>query len=212
MSTTTFTKTGNKSPTTTTLSKEVFAVEVKNHELLKQAYLSHQAGKRTNNAVTKLRGEVRGGGRKPHKQKGTGRARAGSIRSPLWRGGGVTFGPSGNENYSKKLNKKARLNAIKQALSLKNTANQVTVIDTFETSGKVKSTVDLMKKIEAKGRVLLVVSEFDSLVDRATRNVANLKSVEAKYLNVVDILDADKIIISKNSLEVINEWLVGKKL
>ena len=139
MATPTYTATGTKATTAAKLSKEVFGVEVKNHQLLKQAYETYLANGRDNLAVTKTRGLVRGGGRKPWKQKGTGRARFGSTRNPIWRGGGVVFGPSGNENYSKKLSKTSKRVAIKQALSLANTAKKVSVKD-IKTTGKTADT------------------------------------------------------------------------
>src|SRR5665648_442310 len=101
----------------TALPKEIFNVEVTNHELVKLAYDSYLANSRTASATTKQRGEVSGGGKKPWKQKGTGRARFGSSRNPIWRGGGVVFGPRGNENYSKSLTKTSKRVAVKQALS-----------------------------------------------------------------------------------------------
>ena len=103
MSTPTFTKSGNKATTSAKLNKDIFDVEVKSHSLLKQAYIAYQANGRKNLAKTLKRGEVSGGGKKPWKQKGTGRARFGSIRVPIWRGGGIVFGPLGKENYSKTL-------------------------------------------------------------------------------------------------------------
>src|SRR5690606_12088926 len=102
----------------TTLPKEVFNVTVENHELLKLAYDAYLANNRTSSATTKTRGEVRGGGKKPWKQKGTGRARFGSSRNPIWRGGGIVFGPLGNENYKKRIPTMAKRVAIKQALTL----------------------------------------------------------------------------------------------
>src|SRR4051812_38849127 len=103
MAVATYTKAGAKAATPAKLDKSVFAAEIKNHDLLKQAYLAYLANGRENFAVTKSRGEVRGGGAKPWRQKGTGRARFGSSRNPIWKGGGVAFGPTGNENYSRKL-------------------------------------------------------------------------------------------------------------
>src|ERR1700686_3786197 len=112
MPVTTYTKTGNKATVAAKLDKSVFDVDVKNHDLLKQAYLAYLSNARVNLAVTKKRGDVRGGGRKPWRQKGTGRARFGSIRNPIWRGGGIIFGPTGQENYKRKLNTKAKRQAI----------------------------------------------------------------------------------------------------
>src|SRR6267154_2460943 len=110
----TYTKTGTKATTPAKLDKAIFGVEVKNHQLLKDAYLSYLANGRDNHAVVKKRGQVSGGGRKPWQQKGTGNARFGSSRNPIWRGGGVAFGPSGSENYSRKFNVAARRTAVRQ--------------------------------------------------------------------------------------------------
>src|ERR1700686_4859880 len=112
MPVTTYTKTGNKATVAAKLDKSVFDVDVKNHDLLKQAYLAYLANSRVNLAVVKKRGEVRGGGRKPWRQKGTGRARFGSSRNPIWRGGGVALGPTGNENYSRQLNSSSKKQAL----------------------------------------------------------------------------------------------------
>ena len=109
----------------TKLPKDIFAVEVPNHELLKLAYDSYLANARLASATTKQRGEVSGGGKKPWKQKGTGRARFGSSRNPIWRGGGVVFGPRGNENYTKKLSKTAKKVAVRQALTVANEAKKI---------------------------------------------------------------------------------------
>src|SRR5207244_4044483 len=116
MTVVTFTSAGTKATTPAKLNKNVFGVEVKNHELLKQAYLAYLGNARTNAARTKTRGEIRGGGKKPWRQKGTGRARFGSSRNPIWRGGGITFGPTGNENHTIKLTTSSKRTALKQAL------------------------------------------------------------------------------------------------
>ena len=194
----------------TKLPKEIFAVEVTNHELLKLAYDSYLANARLSSATTKQRGEVSGGGRKPWKQKGTGNARVGSIRSPLWRGGGITFGPSGVENYTKKLSTQSKRQAIRQALSV--SQDKIKVIETFECKdGKTAPTVKLLDKIGAIRNVLLVVSLKDSLVKRATRNVPDLTVAQANYLNVYDVLNADSIVISKKALEMVHIWLTSKE-
>src|SRR5246127_593811 len=104
----TYSATGTKASANTTLPKDIFAVEVKHHELVRQAYDGYLANGRVNLAVTKTRGLVRGGGRKPWRQKGTGNARVGSSRNPIWRGGGITFGPTGHENFSKQLQNKGK--------------------------------------------------------------------------------------------------------
>ncbi len=201
--------------TTPKLSKDIFGVEVKNHELLKLAYDSYLAGSRKAHAKTKERGDVRGGGKKPWKQKGTGRARFGSSRNPIWRGGGIVFGPTGHENFTKLISTGSKRVALRQALSLAHKAKKITVISTFACpDGKVKSTVKLLKdhKIDEHVRVLLVVSVKDDLVRRATRNVTQVKAVQANYLNVVDILNADVILMSAKSVEMIETWLAPSKI
>jgi large subunit ribosomal protein L4 len=211
MAVATYTKSGTKATTPAKLDKAVFGVEVKNHQLLKDAYLSYLANGRVNNAVVKKRGEVRGGGRKPWRQKGTGNARFGSSRNPIWRGGGVAFGPTGSENYSRKLSQSAKQQAVRQALTLAAKEDRIKIIETFACpEGKVKPTIQLLNKIGANGTILIVVSVKDELVQRATRNMPNIKAVQASYLNTFDITNADTIIISRKSLDIINEKLGGK--
>lgn len=197
-----------------TLDKAVFDVEVKNHELLKLAYDSYLANSRGANATTKRRGEVRGGGKKPWKQKGTGRARFGSSRNPIWRGGGIVFGPLGNENYTKTVPATSKRLAVRQALTLAKKADKITIIKTFSCpEGKTKETIALLKKnkVDERSRVLLVVSVKDDLVVRATKNVNQVKATKATYLTVFDILNADQILISEKSLPMIETWLKGDK-
>ena len=196
------------------LNQDVFGLEVKNHELVKLAYDTYLANSRSSHAKTLKRGEVRGGGKKPWKQKGTGRARFGSTRNPIWRHGGVAFGRTGEENFTKKISKSAKLQAVRQALSMQNADKNIVVIDTFACpQGKVKETIAMFEKnkLDAKQNILLVVSEKDELVIRATNNVANLKVVRPTYLNVFDILNADKVVITEKSLPVIENWLLGKE-
>ncbi len=208
----TYTKAGAKATTPAKLDKAIFGVEVKSHQLLKDAYLAYLAGGRTNNAVAKRRADVRGGGRKPWRQKGTGNARFGSSRNPIWRGGGVAFGPTGNENYSRKLSTSAKRQALRQALSMAAHEDRIKVIESFGSSeGKVKPAVKLLGKLEAQGSTLLVLADKDEKVIRSTRNIANLKLVSAKYLNVFDIMNAQVIIFDKMALETIGSWLGGGK-
>ena len=208
MSVATFTKTGTKATTPAKLEKSVFGVVVTNHELLKQAYLAYLANGRLNLAKTKKRGEISGGGRKPHPQKGTGRARSGSSRNPLWRGGGTIFGPQGNENYTHDITLKAKRLAIRQALSLAATDNKVIVIEEFDNkSGKTTDTAKLLAKIGAKRSVLLVVSEKTVEIERCVRNIPALKLAQANYLNVFDVLNADNVVITIEALKTVHEWL-----
>ncbi len=198
---------------TVKLNKEIFKLEVENHELLKLAYDSYLANSRSSHAKTLKRGEVRGGGKKPWKQKGTGRARFGSTRNPIWRHGGVAFGRTGEENFTKKLAKNSKKLAVRQALSLQNKDKKITIVDTFSCpKGKTKETLDMFakNKIKNEGCILLVVSEKDELVIRATNNLNNVKVVRPTYLNVFDILSADQIVITEKALPMIESWLLGK--
>ncbi len=204
----TFSKTGTKAPAGTKLDKTVFGVAPEDHALLKLAYDAYLANGRSNYALTKTRGLISGGGKKPWKQKGTGNARVGDNRTPIWRGGGTVFGPTGLENYSKQMNVKAKRTAIRQALSIAAAEKRIKVIETFECKeGKVKETLTLLDKIGATRRILLVVSQKDELVERATRNLQNVKPVSANYLNVYDVMNADTIVMSKKSVEIVTNWL-----
>lgn len=199
-----------KKAATTKLPDEVFAVEVRNHELLKLAYDSFLANSRTSAANTKQRGEVRGGGKKPWAQKGTGRARAGSTRSPIWRGGGVVFGPRGNENYSKKLTTTSKRVAIRQALTLANQAGKI-AIDDIKTTGKTSEVAKYLADNNYTRRTLIVVDEKTPELLRATNNIQNALLVRSTYLNVYHILNADHIVLSANSVATIKNWLVKEE-
>ena len=204
----TYTKAGAKAAAPAKLDKAVFGVEVKNHQLLKDAYLAYLANGRTNNAVAKKRGQVSGGGRKPWRQKGTGNARFGSSRNPLWRGGGAAFGPTGQENYSRKLSAAAKRQALRQALSLAAKENRVKVIDSFAVAdGKTKSGFNLLKKIEANGNNLVVVANIEAQVVRAVRNIPATELVQANYLNAYDVLNADWLVFEKAALDTVRNWL-----
>lgn len=191
---------------TPTLPKDIFAVEVKNHELLRLAYDSYLANSRKASATTKQRGEVRGGGKKPWAQKGTGRARFGSSRNPIWRGGGVVFGPGGNENYTKRISVGSKRVALRQALSLANKAKKISILD-FKTTGKTREAIKFMADNKLERRVLLVVDEKTPEIMRATNNIQNLLLVRATYLSVYHILNADKIVITPNAVKSITAWL-----
>ncbi len=208
----TFTKTGTKSTVAAKVDKTIFGLEVANHELLKQAYLAYLANARGADAVTKTRGLVRGGGRKPWRQKGTGRARFGSSRNPIWRGGGITFGPTGEQNYTQKLPTAMKRQALRQALSLTAKEGRLSVIENFDfKDGRVKSAVKIIDKINPKGQVLLVAKDKDPMVERATRNLPNVKTAQASYLTVFDLLNADSVVISQPALEVVTSWLKPAK-
>jgi large subunit ribosomal protein L4 len=195
----------------TALPTEVFNVTVDNHELLKLAYDSYLANSRLASATTKQRGEVRGGGKKPWKQKGTGRARFGSSRNPIWRGGGVVFGPRGNENYTKKLSTTSKRVATKQALSLANEAGKIIVKD-ITTTGKTAEIVKFLDDNKLNRKTLMVVDEKTPELIRATNNIQNVLLISAMYLNVYHILNADHIVLSTKAVPVIKNWLVKEEV
>ena len=191
---------------TTKLPKDIFAVEVNTHELLKLAYDSYLANARLASATTKQRGEVRGGGKKPWRQKGTGRARFGSSRNPIWRGGGVVFGPRGNENYTKKLSKTAKRVAVRQALTLANEAKKIVIKD-IKTTGKTAEVAKFLEDNKLERRILVVVDEKSPELMRATNNIQNILVIRAVYLSVYHILNADTIVMSPAALPALTEWL-----
>ena len=195
-----------------TLDKDVFGLTVENHELVKLAYDAYLANSRSSHAKTLKRGEVRGGGKKPWKQKGTGRARFGSTRNPIWRHGGVAFGRTGEENFTKKISKSAKLIAVRQALSMKNAEKAVVVLGDVKFDGKTKSAAKALKDLKLEGQnVLMVVAENTPEVLRSSNNLPNVKLVRATYLNVFDIMNADAIVFSEPALAVATEWLKGEK-
>ncbi|MFZ1361041.1 MAG: 50S ribosomal protein L4 [Candidatus Saccharimonadales bacterium] len=195
---------------TVALPSEVFAVEVTNHELLKLAYDSYLANSRQASATTKQRGEVRGGGKKPWKQKGTGRARFGSSRNPIWRGGGIVFGPRGNENYTKRISTASKRVAVKQALTLANEAKKVIVKD-IKTTGKTSEVATFLADNKLTRKTLIVVDEKTPELIRATNNIQNVLLVRATYLSVYHILNADHIVLSTTSVPAIKNWLIKEE-
>lgn len=191
------------------LPDNIFGVEVKNHELLKLSYDAFLANSRLATATTKQRGEVRGGGKKPWRQKGTGRARFGSSRNPIWRGGGVVFGPRGIENYKKRISTASKRVAIRQALSLASKAGKITILD-IDLNGKTSDAIAFLNKNKLERNVLLVVSEKTPEIMRSTNNIQNVLVVRSLYLAVYYILNADHIVITSKSLDEITAWL-GKE-
>ncbi len=208
MATPTFTSAGAKATKPAQLDQAVFGVAPENHELLKRVYTAYLANGRTNNAVTLKRGEVSGGGRKPWKQKGTGRARFGSTRVPIWRGGGVAFGPTGQENYTLNVNVKAKRLAIRQALSLAANEEKIVIIEDFAVKdGKTSAAAALLAKVGASRKTLVVVDHKSVELTRATANLGDVKLVQATYLNVFDLMNADTIVVTSAALSAISEWL-----
>lgn len=194
--------------TTPKLSKDIFGVEVTNHELLRLAYDSYLAAGRNAHATTKKRGDVSGGGKKPWKQKGTGRARFGSSRNPIWRGGGIVFGPQGIENYTKKISTSAKRVALRQALSLANKEKLITITE-IKTTGKTREIADFItkNKLDKARRILVVVDEKTPEMLRASKNVQSVMVVRATYLSVFHIMNSDAIIMSPSALKAVEKWL-----
>ena len=195
---------------TTALPEEVFAVDVKNHELLKLAYDAYLANSRQASATTLTRGLVRGGGKKPWKQKGTGRARFGSSRNPIWRGGGIVFGPLGIENYKIKITTQAKRQAVRQALTIASQEGIISILD-FKTTGKTSETIKFLEDNKLTRKVLIVVEEKTPELLRATNNVQNVLLVSTKYLNVYHLINADAVVLSKDSIPTLKSWLVKEE-
>jgi large subunit ribosomal protein L4 len=172
-------------------------------QAVKEVVVAHRANARLGTHSTKTRGEVRGGGKKPWAQKGTGRARAGSIRSPLWGGGGVVFGPKPRD-YSKKINGKVKALAFSRALFDRATAGDVSVIEAFAPpQAKAKLMNQIIARIAPKGKVLIVDDLFTSDATRAARNLARVTLQEASKLNTLDLVTYSWIVVSTKALEKI---------
>lgn len=196
------------------LSDKVFAVKV-NEDLLHQAVVTQAANERQVLAHTKTKAEVRGGGKKPWKQKGTGRARAGSSRSPIWIGGGVTFGPRKDRNFAKKINKKMNQKALMMVLSDRLANNNLAVVDKFEMKEySTKSFNGFVKKIEniftgadkkAKRSVLFVNDNKDDKVVFSARNLAGLEIINLENLNIIDLLKNKNLILTESAAKTIND-------
>lgn len=184
---------------------EVFSAPVKEH-LLWEAVRNHRANQRRGTAATKTRSAVSGGGRKPWRQKGTGRARAGSNRSPLWRGGGTTFGPQPRD-YSYRMPRKAKRAALKSALAMKLADKQLLVMDSLEfTEPKTKQAVGLLKKLELTSALVVDSHENRNLV-LAMRNIPRVKTVDFNQLNVYDVLNYKGLVFSKRAFDSLMEKL-----
>ena len=189
------------------LNKKVFGIEP-NDKVLYDAIITARAGLRQGTYKVKTRAEVSGGGRKPWRQKGTGRARQGSIRSPQWVGGGVALGPVPRD-YSIKMNRKERRLALKSALSYKVREENLIVVDNIEVaSNKTKDMIKVLEELNvADKKVLIVMDELTENVILASRNLANVLLMEPVELNVLDIVNADVLLLNKQALNEIEEAL-----
>jgi len=187
------------------LDSSIFGVKV-DANFVHRAVTAQGANNRQVLAHTKGRGEVRGGGRKPWKQKGTGQARHGSNRSPIWVGGGITFGPTNERNFCLKINRTERRKALAMVLSDKVAGGKFIVVDSLVLSeAKTKLVAGLMKKLPVGRKNLLVIEPENKAVSKAARNIVNITPISAKSLNIVDVLSNDTIVTSKAAIEVLEK-------
>jgi len=171
------------------------------------AVVAQQASLRQGTKKVKTRAEVRGGGRKPWKQKGTGRARQGSIRAPQWRGGGVAFGPTPNINYKKAINKKVKQLAIRSALSIKARGNDLVIIDKFAfAKPSTKEMIKVLGSVKANDvKSLIVTNEVEELVNKSANNIDGVKSLNFQKMNIFDLLNATKLVVTLDAVKKIEE-------
>ena len=189
---------------TVDLSDSIFAIEP-NAAVMHQVVLSYLAAQRQGTQSALTRSEVSGGGRKPWRQKGTGRARQGSTRAPQWTHGGVVFAPKPRD-YRFTVNKKERRLAMKSALSVKAAENDIIVVDAITTGEyKTKKIAAMLKAIEVDKKALIVLPEVDSMVIKSANNIPGVKTAQVNTINVYDILNADKLIIAKDAVSKIEE-------
>ncbi|MDX8363076.1 50S ribosomal protein L4 [Cytobacillus sp. IB215316] len=188
------------------LKESVFGIEP-NKSVLFDAVIMQRASLRQGTHKVKGRSEVRGGGRKPWRQKGTGRARQGSIRSPQWRGGGIVFGPT-PRSYSYKLPKKVRRLALKSALSTKVLENDIVVLESLAFDApKTKEMVNILNSLSADRKALIVTADQNEFVTLSARNIPGVTVVSATGVNVLDLLNHDKLVITKDAVEKVEEVL-----
>lgn len=199
--------TGKKTGEEIELMDYVFGVEF-NEAVVHQAVVMQQANERQGTHATKTRGMVRGGGRKPWKQKGTGHARAGSVRSPLWVGGGTIFGPS-PRSHAIDMPRKARRLAIRCALSSKVADGSLVIVDGLSfADNKTKNTVEMLKGFEASNKKALIITDGENEnVELSSRNIEKVKALSNDCLNVFDILNAEKVLLAKDAVARIEEVL-----
>ncbi|WP_094607426.1 50S ribosomal protein L4 [Sporomusa silvacetica DSM 10669] len=188
------------------LNDSVFGVEI-NEAVVHQAVVMQLASQRQGNHATKTRSMVRGGGRKPWKQKGTGRARSGSIRSPLWVGGGVAFGPH-PRSYKFSMPRKARRLAIKSALTAKVNDGELLIVESINfAEPKTKDVVNFLGNFEAPAKALIITVDNDENVAKSSRNIPGVKAIGTIGLNVFDLLHHDKVLVTKEAVAKIEEVL-----
>ena len=196
---------GEKAEKKVNLNGDVFGIEP-NNQVVFDAVQVYQSNMRQATAKTKTRAEVRGGGKKPWRQKGTGRARAGSNRSPIWVGGGTVFGPSGNQNYKLSMNKKSHELAVKSALSVKAAEKNIVLLDSLNVE-KTKDFVAVLSALNVAGKALIVLNEENEVVMKAARNVPGVKVVLTDNVCVYDVLNAEKLIFTVDAAKKVEGGL-----
>lgn len=192
------------------VADEIFNTEV-NEGLMHQAYVRQLSNARYNLAHTLTKGEVRGGGAKPYRQKGTGRARQGSIRNPHYKGGGVAMGPRNVRNFEKDMPKKQRRKALFSALSLKAGKNGIIALDKYEAKEiKTKNISEMLTKLPVSRSVLIVISEKNLVLQKSANNLPNVKTLLVNYLNVADLLKYDQVLFLQDALKKAEEIFLTK--
>lgn len=194
----------------TLLPKEIFDVKM-NSDLVHQVVVSQMANRRQITAHTKDRSEVRGGGKKPWRQKGTGRARAGSNRSPIWKGGGVTFGPRKDKIFKKEIPSKIKRKALFMVLSEKVRKNFLLVLDELKIEkGKTKEMVMVLGKLPCKNNCLVILPAYDKKIILSARNIPKIVTMEARNLNALDLLSSKYLLMPKETIKKIKETFGDK--
>lgn len=193
------------------LNPALFDVKIK-PLVVHQVAVAQQANKRRPWAHTKQRAEVRGGGRKPWKQKGTGRARAGSTRSPIWRGGGITFGPTSKRNYTKHVNKKTKQSALRMVLTDKANSENLILVDSLDIAEiKTKQITDVLGKLPLKGyKTLFITAKNPRNLVLSSRNLQDVDTLAANSLNIVDLMNYQNIVIPVDALEIMESLYAAK--
>jgi len=186
------------------LNKEIFEAKV-NEGLMHEALVRQQANARYNLAKTKDRSDVRGGGAKPFRQKGTGRARQGTIRAPQMKGGGVVFGPSGERNFSMQMPKKQRRAALFSALTVKAKEKSIFGLEKYDEEIKTKTFAGLLAKLPVERNLLLVLSEKNEIIEKSTNNIPTVKTIQVQYLNIADLMKYRKVCFVGDSDKKIEE-------
>jgi len=191
-----------------TLNEQVFGIEP-NTQVLYDVVNAQRAAMRQGTHSTKTRTEVSGGGKKPYRQKGTGRARHGSSRSPVWRGGGVTFGPTPEKNYKVKVNRKVSELAYKSILSLRLQNNQLVIVDKLELNEpKTKQFQEIYNSLVSEGRAIFIDVDFSDNVIYASRNIPTVRIENASHTSVYDLTDAHKVVLTTDAVKYFEEALV----